>query len=731
MVEAAAASVPTNPFVATPALPGGFGVGPLGNPTSASLINFTTNATGFTAQLLLQNGSSGSTHAYVTSCGDAIGIVEVPLPAGGVQGSTAGCFTNGIENDPLTGGSRLLEWNTSSATVANFSNTGLNITSQWISVSGHYGFAAGPGGHFRYRAASGYNRLGAAQDYLAWIPTARVSARYAVWFPGRTTAQTATLAGEISWTTNGSTVLLSFPAGGSNVTISASQSSGNGTWSSDASGNWSDPSKWSAGSIADGTGSTANFSTVNLTTDRTVTLDSSRNIGVMDFGDTSGTNNWFLNSSGGSVLTLSAGTPSIVVNQNTATLNVPLAGTVGFTKSGPGTLVLAATNSLSGTLNLDSASTTANDGAVRLTTSAAVGNVSSLVIRNNTGANVASTLQLDGTAGSVVVAPDFTMACRANLIPNVENLAGSNTISGNILMQAGGSNVVFQSDAGTLVLTGALQYIGTLTAGRAWNFLGAGDTLAAGTISSAANGAPISVGRFAAGTLFLRGANSFDAALNLAGGVVNFQTLDNLGADSATLNFNGGTLQYAPANTTDISSRTVTFNVGATIDTGTNNVVFAQAIGNGGSGGLTKLGAGSLTLNAAAAFTGPVTVTAGILGGAGPFSGSVTISPSGTLAPGGIAPGVLTINNSLTNHGTLFMRLSKSGAARTNDTIQGVTGVACGGTLQLVAQGDPLVAGDSFHLFYTTNFTGSFSAITPANAPGPGLAWDHQKQPLS
>jgi autotransporter-associated beta strand protein len=81
-----------------------------------------------------------------------------------------------------------------------------------------------------------------------------------------------------------------------------------------------------------------------------VTLDSARSAGALLFGDTSGGQNWFLNASGGSVLTLavSSGSPTITV-ANTATINAPLAGTAGLTKTGNGTLVLGGANNYSGT----------------------------------------------------------------------------------------------------------------------------------------------------------------------------------------------------------------------------------------------------------------------------------------------------------------------------------------------------------------------------------------------
>ena len=77
--------------------------------------------------------------------------------------------------------------------------------------------------------------------------------------------------------------------------------------------------------------------------------------------------------------------------------------------------------------------------------------------------------------------------------------------------------------------------------------------------------------------------------------------------------FNGGTLQWATANTADVSAALAPLNgaLGATFDTNGNHVVFASPLS--GSGGLTKAGAGMLSLSAAGSLTGPTTVTGGTL----------------------------------------------------------------------------------------------------------------------
>jgi hypothetical protein len=221
LVEAPASSVPTNAYITTPRQPGIIGLGALGNPTAAQLVNLTTNGGGFEAQLQLTHGSNGTTQVYVRCTTESVAIVEVPVAA--ISGSgPAGSFSVGIENDPLTGGTRLLEWSAGSAVITNRTGVTRNITNAWVCVQGHYGMSAGPAGYFNYQAASSYNRPGAAQDTLQFMAADPLGPRYAVWFPGKNAAQTSSNAARITWTINGNTAVLSFPGdGGAMTQISA------------------------------------------------------------------------------------------------------------------------------------------------------------------------------------------------------------------------------------------------------------------------------------------------------------------------------------------------------------------------------------------------------------------------------------------------------------------------------------------------------------------------------
>ena len=148
-----------------------------------------------------------------------------------------------------------------------------------------------------------------------------------------------------------------------------------GVWTQPVTGNlWGISGNWASGAIADGTNFTANFGTIDITSDTSVRLDSARSIGNLIFGDsTIGTaGSWILDNNGSAlnVLTLSGATPTITVNAlgtgKTATISLALAGTSGLTKAGLGTLVLSGVNTYTGT-------TAVTAGILSLTNGSALG----------------------------------------------------------------------------------------------------------------------------------------------------------------------------------------------------------------------------------------------------------------------------------------------------------------------------------------------------------------------
>jgi fibronectin-binding autotransporter adhesin len=88
------------------------------------------------------------------------------------------------------------------------------------------------------------------------------------------------------------------------------------------------------------------FSSVDLLADTALVLGANRTARIWKFGDTSGTQNWTVNS--GNTMTLAGTTPTIEVKNNTTQLNNVVAGSAGLAKTGTGTLFLNGNNTYTG-----------------------------------------------------------------------------------------------------------------------------------------------------------------------------------------------------------------------------------------------------------------------------------------------------------------------------------------------------------------------------------------------
>src|SRR3954468_11576281 len=120
------------------------------------------------------------------------------------------------------------------------------------------------------------------------------------------------------------------------ISLSMRARATDGIWIQPVTGLWSDVANWSNGVTADGANGFADFSTLDLSADALVHLDSARTIGNLSFGDSSTITpgGWVLdnNGSGTNVLTLgtSSGISTITVRAlatgKTVTLQVSIAG---------------------------------------------------------------------------------------------------------------------------------------------------------------------------------------------------------------------------------------------------------------------------------------------------------------------------------------------------------------------------------------------------------------------
>jgi autotransporter-associated beta strand protein len=227
---------------------------------------------------------------------------------------------------------------------------------------------------------------------------------------------------------------------------------------------------------------------------------------------------------------------------------------------------------------------------------------------------------------------------------------------------------------------------------------------------------------------------------------------------SATFNFNGGTLRAAAASTNfyqgNVASPAIPITSivqagGAIIDSSNFAVAVLEplqhdsTLGATPDGGLTKLGAGTLTLTVAGTYTGPTVVgngtlavngsladtlgtiveTNGTLAGTGNVGGNVTVNIGGAVAPGGAGvTGTLTVAGNVSLSGNTDINLNA--ATPTNSVLSAGGAITYGGTLTVTNLAGTLALGDSFELIAPGG--GSIGAFSATNLPelNAGLAWN-------
>ena len=250
-----------------------------------------------------------------------------------------------------------------------------------------------------------------------------------------------------------------------------------GVWTNAATGGlWSNGANWLNGTVATGSGNTANFNQVDLTTDPTVIhLDSARTIGNLIFGDINlnSAAGWSLDNNGtaGNILTLAGTTPSISVNPlasgKVATISSVIAGTAGLTKIGSGALTLGgATDTFTGGLKL-------NAGALTLDYNAS-GSPTSTLVPSQVLTLAGGTLNINGNAGTAT----------SHSFSSTTISPGQSTISA--APASGANNPTLSLGALTVSYGATVRYIGPATIGSGGVSVPATATIKTTTVGSSA-----------------------------------------------------------------------------------------------------------------------------------------------------------------------------------------------------------------------------------------------------
>jgi outer membrane autotransporter protein len=167
-------------------------------------------------------------------------------------------------------------------------------------------------------------------------------------------------------------------------------------------------------------------------------------------------------------------------------------------------------------------------------------------------------------------------------------------------------------------------------------------TLKAAVSGAAGTGALNKTGN---GTLALEAANTYTGGTIIGGGTIRAGVRnqeETLGEDSASITFNGTGASLQLAGNILNSARNYIFKQTGTIDTNGYDLII-DGIASG-DGGLSKSGAGTLTLNSSNSYTGATTINSGTLSVNGGIANSaVTIFSGGMLAGSGLV-GATTIS---------------------------------------------------------------------------------------
>ena len=381
-------------------------------------------------------------------------------------------------------------------------------------------------------------------------------------------------------------------------------------------------------------------------------------------------------------------TAAIALDTNGGTVSVSNVGgtnTGGLTKIGAGTLLLAGNDGYHGptTISGGTLTTTGNLPAatdVNLTAAGAALNLGGSTQTIGSLSGVAGSSVID--SGTLISGNDNTSATFAGVISGSGSLSkigtglmclsAPNTYTGATAVSGGTLEIGSGTSDGSIAASSSMVDNATVV----YNLLGGQ------SFSGVIGGSGVLV-KSGTGMLTLAASNSYSGGTQLAAGTLNFGNPAGLGSGTTTFAGNA-TLQAGVAGTV---ANDIAINPGitGTLDTQANAVTLSGIIS--GTGTLTKVGPGALTLAASNTYSGPITISAGslLLSGAGnnniPAASPVTVLSGGTLGVAGLAGGgglTLAAGQTLRGTGTVVGPVTVAAGSLLSSGTGNATGTGIG-----------------------------------------------------
>ncbi|MBK7375305.1 MAG: autotransporter-associated beta strand repeat-containing protein [Chitinophagaceae bacterium] len=403
------------------------------------------------------------------------------------------------------------------------------------------------------------------------------------------------------------------------------------------------------------------------------------------------------------ILTVTAGTIF-----NLSTSNITTTGVVLECGAAAGSSITG-----TGALTIGTSDLTVNDAAGAGSSGATI---STPVVL---GTNVIFTVADDGSSaadlavsGIISGSSTLTKSGAGTLVlSNANTYTGTTTISAGTL-QYGISNAIA---AGAVTVNGGTLDIGTFDdnvgavtltsgtiAGTTGVLTGTSYTVSSGSVTAILGGSG-ALSKTTAGAVTMSGVNTYTGITTITAGVLSVSTIGdggvagNLGqATNAATNLvlNGGTLQYTGATASTDRNFTLTAGNISTIDiTNAANTLTITGASTGTTGGLTKIGSGTLTLSGNNLHTGATTVTAGTLklGAAERIANTSALVVNGTFDMNGFSESVASLAGAgtVTSSAGGTLTLTLNGATAT--TFSGIIENGSATAVSLVKSGTSIL----------------------------------------